>query len=375
MFRTYQVLFNRLLVALDGLIVITSFLCAWYIKFHSGWLAHGGHLPLRAYGPAILAGIPVFVAANGLAGLYRPMRAKSIWSEAYAIGKSAVIGLLVFMSVLYFVKMADFSRDVLTLFTACFVSLTLAERLTLRAGLRAMRARGFNQKFILIVGWNQAAERFVRTLEQQPWFGYRMLGYLSDPAGDRADKPGVPCIGTRGHLADVLRQHLVDQVVIALPRGEFSAIGQVIQHCEAAGIQSLILPDYFDLLPARPRFETFGDIPLIDTRYVPLDDAMNAALKRAFDIGFSLLVLIGLSPLFLAIAIGVKLSSPGPILYVQERVGKNRRVFKMYKFRTMYWNGRSGSATAQTASASPSGAGGTEERVGDTGDETAGATF
>ncbi|MCL6446039.1 MAG: exopolysaccharide biosynthesis polyprenyl glycosylphosphotransferase, partial [Alicyclobacillus sp.] len=116
------------------------------------------------------------------------------------------------------------------------------------------------------------------------------------------------------------------------------------------------------------------DIPLIDTRYVPLDDAMNAALKRAFDIVFSLLVLIGLSPLFLAIAIAVKLSSPGPVIYVQPRVGKNRRVFKMYKFRTMYWNGHTGEAVAETACASSSDACATEERATNSGDEDTGGT-
>lgn len=322
---------------LDALIVALSFVTAWYIKFYSGWLQHFGHKPFEAYRGAMLFGIVTFLVTNWITGLYRPMRAKSVFAESYAVGKSVVLGMFVLMAALYFTKMQEFSRDVLVLFAVAFAVLTLIERISIRMMLRNMRKRGFNQKHILIVGWNQAAERFVHTLEQQPWFGYRILGCVATHRTDEPSRFGVANIGSLDNLDAVLHQHVgVDQVVISLPRGEFSPISQVIAQCEAAGVQSLILPDYFDLLPARPRFETFGEIPLIDTRYVPLDDAVNASIKRVFDVVFSVFVLTVLSPLYLVLAIGIKLSSPGPIVFVQERVGKNRRPFKMYKFRTMF---------------------------------------
>lgn len=346
MFRTYQVFFNRMLMCLDAFIVAASFGVAWYVKFKSGWLAYSPHQTLFSYRGPILVGVVIFIISNGVAGLYRPMRAKSVFLEAYGVMKSAAVGLVIFMSVLYFAKMDDFSRDALLIFASTFVVLTLSERISIRLVLRAMRRRGMNQKFILIAGWNQAAERFVHTLEQQPWFGYRILGYVSQsPEGQptlHSSRSGVPCLGSLSEVARILSEQRVDQVVVALPKERFEAIGDVLEHCEAVGAQSLILPDYFDLLPARPRFETFGDIPLIDTRYVPLDDAMNATLKRAFDIIFSAVVMILLSPFFLALIAAVRLSTPGPVIFVQERIGKNRRMFKMYKFRTMRWEGMSG---------------------------------
>lgn len=337
MFRTYQELFRRLFIAGDAVIVIASFLMAWWLKFDSGWIPHAGHLPLLYYRGPLLIAVIVFVLANGVARLYEPMRAKSLFYEAYSVAKGVALGTVVLMATLYFAKMQEFSRDVIALFAGINFALMVGERIVVRSVLRSLRRRGLNQRFLLIVGWSPATRRFLEALEAQPWFGYRVIGYLRYE-GDDASRASVPCIGGIDDIRRVLEEHLVDQVVIAAPRERVGDLAEVISACEAVGVQSLILPDYFDLLPARPRFETFGDVPLIDTRHVPLDDAMNAFLKRAFDIAFSLLVLVGLSPLFVAIAIAVKLSSPGPVLYVQERVGKNRRTFKMYKFRTMYWD-------------------------------------
>lgn len=335
MFRTYQVLFNRLLMCLDALLIFLSIALAWYVKFDSGWLHHAAHLPFHHYRFPMLVAVVATVIGNAMSGMYRPMRAKSIWSEGYAILKGCLVGLLVLMSILYFNKLTDFSRDVLVLFAGFYVVLIVTERAVIRGVLHQLRRRGFNKRFILMVGWNHAAERFVDTLENQPWFGYHILGYLSDDKLAGGTHYGVSHIGPLERLQNMLREHLVDHVVIALPRHDFDSISSMIEQCESAGVQSLILPDYFDLLPARPRFESFGDMPLIDTRYVPLDDAVNATIKRVFDVAFSAAFLIVFSWLYALIAISVKLSSPGPAIFVQERIGKNRRPFKMYKFRTM----------------------------------------
>jgi Undecaprenyl-phosphate glucose phosphotransferase len=334
-FRTYQILFNRLLLFLDALIVFLSFLIAWYIKFNSRLLNSEVHLPFQSYMGAVLFGVVIFLLSNYLAGLYRPMRTLSVRAEFIAIIKSVIFGMLVFMSALYFVKMVHFSRDVLFLFDVMFISLLFIERFTIRMVLRAMRAKGFNQKFILLIGYNAAVNRFIHGLEFHPWFGYRIIGYLASGEESEEEPIELPCIGNIESLEQILQRNLVDHVVIALPRTKPKLMAQVTRVCDAQGIQSLILPDYFDLLPARPRFESFAGMPLIDTRYVPLDDALNAFLKRTFDIVLSLLVLVILSPVFLLIAVLIKVSSCGPVLYVQKRVGRNRHLFYMYKFRSM----------------------------------------
>lgn len=338
MFRTYQVFWNRLFQLIDAIIVVGSFLLAWDIKFHSGLLEYGGHLPLIDYLPVIILAVPFFLGSNWIAGLYKPMRSRTFWQETIAVVRSVVIGLLVFMSLLYVTHLDQFSRAVLILFAIFFSGFTYFGHMTIRMILRAMRRRGFNKKFVLIVGWTPAIRRFVDSLEHQPWFGYQILGFLSEEK-DEAFTDGIPRIGRIEDLQNTIQQHMIDHVIISLPKAEEHFIPDVIGTCEAFGIQSLIVPDYFDLLPANPRFESFAGMPLIDTRYVPLDDAVNAALKRGFDIIFSVLVLVLLSPVYLVVAIAVRRSTPGPVIFRQTRVGKNRRLFTMYKFRTMHYVG------------------------------------
>ena len=120
-----------------------------------------------------------------------------------------------------------------------------------------------------------------------------------------------------------------------MPLTVFSKYHQIIVACEKAGVRVSIVPDFYDILPATPYFERFGDLPVINVRDIPLDEYINRVLKRIFDIAFSLCAILVISPLLLFIALGVKLTSPGPILFKQERVGLNRRTFYMYKFRSM----------------------------------------
>lgn len=331
MFRTYQVFWNRLYQLMDAGIVVLSFAVAWYVKFRSDLLPYGGHYSFSYYLPIMVMAIPIFLFSNWSAGLYQPMRSRSFWRLTSVLLRSLTLGLLLFMSLLYFLHVTQFSRSVLAVFALAFTLLSYMKHLGFLSVMRTMRSRGYNRKFVVIVGWTSAARRFLKSIENHPWFGYHILGHVSD---DRLTE-SVPYLGQLEHLRDILEGHLVDYVLICLSRAEGVRMPQVIAECETYGVQSLIVPDYFDLLPANPRFESFAGMPLIDTRYVPLDDALNAVLKRSFDIVFSFVVLIVLSPVFAMVALLVKLSSPGPVLFKQERAGRNRRIFTMYKFRTM----------------------------------------
>ncbi|MFX4303570.1 undecaprenyl-phosphate glucose phosphotransferase [Alicyclobacillus tolerans] len=340
MFRTYQVFWNRMFQVIDACIVILSFFVAWRIKFDTGLLPYRGHEPLASFLPAILISLPLFWLANWIGGLYKPIRSRTFFQEGAALIRSLFFGMLFFMSLLYFLHLAQFSRAVLILFAVVYAALIVVERIAVRGALSLLRSRGFNKKFILLVGYTPATARFIEAMDAHPWFGYHVLGCVLPQGASfiTREKPALPVLDSIDNLGNVLHEHLVDHVLISLSRQDVSYLPHVMSVCEAHGVQSLILPDYFDVLPARPRFETFAGMPLIDTRYVPLDDALNAMFKRVFDILFSVLVLVGLSPLYLAIALAVKLTSPGPILFKQERVGKNRRLFTMYKFRTMVVN-------------------------------------
>lgn len=150
------------------------------------------------------------------------------------------------------------------------------------------------------------------------------------------DDTNPEAIGKVSELENVLNKYHVDEIIICLKLEEYNKIPYIIDISEKYGIRTYIVPDYFRYIPSKARVEELRGIPLINIRYSPLDEWTNRFVKRAFDIFVSLIGLIVCLPLFIIIAILIKLTSKGPILFTQERVGYNRRVFKMHKFRTMY---------------------------------------
>lgn len=336
MIRSYQALLNRILILLDAVTVAFAFFLAWFLKFQTGWFDSSDAIGKEGYILLAIVLIPVFLLANAMFGLYAPYRTRRLRLEFSRIAKSSFTAVLILMSILFFFKEIHVSRAMLAMFMALSFLLLSVERIGLRIFLRRLRAKGYNKKFMLIVGGGHLGQRVLQLMRDHREFGFEVIGFLDDrlyPSTPQIDN--VPVLGTINDLETVLERHLIDQVVMALPLDAHHKIGQIIAVSEKLGVQTLIIPDYFNYLPARPHFEEVGGIPMIDVRHVPLDEAINAGIKRAFDIVFSLAVLILLSPLLLAIAIGIKLTSPGPVFFVQERVGKNRRIFKMYKFRSM----------------------------------------
>jgi Undecaprenyl-phosphate glucose phosphotransferase len=166
-----------------------------------------------------------------------------------------------------------------------------------------------------------------------------ICGFIDDyTTGENGYILGEKVLGTTKDLTSILSECEVDEIIIALANSQYEKINRLIDECEYHGVKTQIIPDYFHIIPAKPFFDELDDIPLITTRYVPLDDGMNSFLKRLFDIIISAMILIFLSPLLLVIAIGVRVSSPGPIIYRQKRIGLHRKEFEIYKFRSMRVN-------------------------------------
>jgi Undecaprenyl-phosphate glucose phosphotransferase len=336
MIRTYQRLLNSILILLDASVIALSLITSWFFKFKSGLFPSGENIGFDQYILSLVFVIPTMILTNTFFQLYSSKRTKRLNLELVQIVKSVLVTLFVTMSVLFFIKEVHYSRSVLFgffVFSVCFLSV---ERILVRSVLRLMRKKGYNKKFLLIIGAGELGRRFLQLVRENNEFGYEVIGFLDDNEqvqGTRVDD--VLVLGGIDDLNTVCNEHLIDQVIVALPINVHFKLGKIIATCEKSGIQTLIIPDYFNYLPARPRFEEVGGIPVIDVRHVPLDEVINAMLKRAFDIVVSLLAIILFLPLMCIIAIGIKISSPGPVFFVQERVGKNRRIFKMYKFRTM----------------------------------------
>ncbi|MBP1934779.1 Undecaprenyl-phosphate glucose phosphotransferase [Ammoniphilus resinae] len=298
------------------------------------------HLSFTVYG--FWAGVyGTFAIATGyMVSFYVPKRRKRFAFEVGKVIQVHVISMLFLLSFLFLYKEVDISRAFLALFLAVNIIFILSFRLILKTGLKRFRRKGFNKQYILILGAGVLGRKFHDNVKSYPELGYEVVGFLDDylEVHLNEDKHRYkPIIGKVDQLSLILEERkLIDEVIIALPLSAHKKYRQIIGICEKAGVKALIIPDFYDYLPAEPSFDNFAGMPLINIRDIPLDEVSNRFWKRAFDIVFSLIAIMITLPIMILIAIGIKLTSPGPILFKQERVGLNRRMFKMYKFRSMH---------------------------------------
>ncbi|WP_339322504.1 undecaprenyl-phosphate glucose phosphotransferase [Paenibacillus sp. FSL W8-0194] len=337
MIRKNQEFLTQMYVLTDFVFIQFSFLLAWWLRFKSGWIPYEAPLPIETYAMWSFIYGAIAVLTGMLIALYSPKRKKRFADEFIKIVQVHAISIFVLLSLMFFVKEINISRSYLAIYMVSLVMFILFYRYILKVSLKVIREKGYNRQFVLIVGAGSLGKRFYQNLKQYPEMGYEVVGFLDDfqQWDSLEEKRYKPILGTVDDLEKVLEEVLIDEVIMALPLDAHSKYPKIINLCEKAGVRTLIIPDFFDYLPTRPYFDNFAGMPMINVRDIPLDLAGNRMFKRLFDIAFSLFAIVLTSPIMLAIAIGVKLTSPGPIIFKQERVGLNRRNFMMYKFRSM----------------------------------------
>jgi len=335
--RQNQRFLTQMYVLFDAAGMLTAFLLAYWIKFESDWLPGTAALPFSSY---LFWGLMYAILAVGVgyyAGLYKPRRRTKLSADVWKLGQVHLFGFVGLLSLLYFARQIHVSREFLGIFLGLNLALLIIYRFAVKLMLFRLRRAGYNKKYLLILGAGSVGRNFYKSLLQYPELGYEVFGFLDDNLTEHPPTgyPMPPILGGLDQLDEVLRRHLIDEVIVALPLAAHEKFAEIIETCDNAGAKTLIIPDYFDLLPARPYFDNFAGIPLINVRDIPLDELGNRLLKRTFDIVFSIAAIIVTSPIMLIAAIGIKLTSPGPVIFKQERMGLDRRTFIMYKFRTM----------------------------------------
>lgn len=337
MIRKNQRFLTQLYILTDFAFIQISFLLSWWLKFESGWIPYERPLPAEIYAFWSIAYGVIAAIVGVLLSLYIPKRKKRFADEVMKLMQVHVASLFVLLSLMFFVRQVDISRMYLAIYMVINVLSILLYRYFLKSSLKQLRKKGYNKQFVLIIGAGSLGRKFHDNLRQYPELGYETIGFLDDHAAwsDEEKLRYKPILGRVDQLEQILEAKLIDEVVLALPLTAHSRYARIIAICEKEGVRTLIIPDFFDFLPARPYFDNFAGMPLINVRDIPLDLTGNRLLKRAFDIVFSLFAIIITSPVMLLTAIGIKLTSKGPIIFKQERVGLNRRHFHMYKFRSM----------------------------------------
>lgn len=338
MIRENQRLFNLLMVLLDVFVVIVSLVIAWWLRFKTTMFGPiGGHLSYLSYILFLtFAVIPVYLILYFAFGLYKPRRTyKTIFSEATQIIKVNLVAFFILVAILFIINEPNFSRIMLFLLGIIASVLGIIERFAIRNFLKKIRSDNKNLKHILIVGDNDLAFTFARKIRSNPYLGFAISGFLGRHNRVGMEIEGSKIIGSFDDLDDILNKNNYDRVVLAIPLKYYYKIDELVESCERVGIKAEIIPDYIRYFPAQPSVDMIEDIPIINIRYVPLDDSFNKFLKYASDYLIAVIAIIITSPIMLITAIAIKLTSRGPIIFKQERIGYQGKPFKMYKFRSM----------------------------------------
>lgn len=342
MIKNNQQHFNRLHVVFDAIVVVLSYAFAWWLKFASGIVDREiGVLSFEFYMKALILIVPLYLFLYYAFNLYAPKRVQGRRLELSNIIMANTIGILIvfagfFLVLSYSEDAKNFSRSMFVYFYVINIVFEEIERLFIRAFLRSIRRRGYNQKHILLVGYSKAAEQYIDRIKQNPQWGYDVQGILDDNIARGTIYKGVKVIGSIGNLEYILPQNKLDEIAITLGLEEYYKLSKIVAECEKSGVHTKFIPDYGNIIPTRPYTEDLLGLPVINIRYVPLSNTFNALIKRLTDIIGAVICIIVFSPVMLTSAILVKTTSQGPLIFKQERVGLHNKPFKMYKFRTMY---------------------------------------
>ena len=338
MIKENQRILNIILVLIDVLMISVSLLCSIWLRFKTTLIGPlGGHLGFQSYLLFLtFAVIPVYLILYFAFGLYKPRRTyKNIFSEATQIIKVNILAFFTLVAILFIIHQPNFSRIMLFLLAIIATFFGIIERFIIRSVLKRLRVNNRNLKHILIVGDNDLAYTFARKIRENPYLGFTVSGFLGRSEHVGLEREGSRVIGAFKDLENVLEKNRYDRVVLAIPLKYYYRINELVESCEKFGIKAEIIPDYIKYFPAQPSVDMIEDIPIINIRYVPLDDEFNKFLKYLSDYIISIIAIIITSPIMIITAIAIKLTSPGPIIFKQERMGYNGKTFMMYKFRSM----------------------------------------
>jgi Undecaprenyl-phosphate glucose phosphotransferase len=248
------------------------------------------------------------------------------------IAKASSLGVVVLVAAMtFFFRGYDYSRLVILYFWVLSIVSVSVSRAVFREALRFARRRGYNLRYAVVVGSGGPAAEMVRRLRRRPDVGIQVLGVVNDA---KEEVESVKWLGSYDELRGVLDRQPVDVVFLAIPHEEYGRLGEILQEIGDEPVTIHFVPDIFGLASLRGGMEEFEGLPVIHLRESPLY-GWNFVLKRFMDLAFGGLALLVVLPAMGLIALAVRMSSPGPILYRQERMGLDGRRLSMLKFRTM----------------------------------------
>jgi Undecaprenyl-phosphate glucose phosphotransferase len=334
MLYRYSEIFRSILMISDLTLVAASWAFAYWLRFSTGWPAPQGVPEIEAYGYALAGILPLAFLTFRSRGLYLPQRTGSLIREV-----GGVISAISVTVVIVFAADAALrtwlSRSVIGLFAVLAAGSISASRVAGRGLLGHLRRKGYNLRYLVVVGAGELAAATIDSIHGHPEVGLRVLGVLSnDPSMAGQTIQGVRVAGDYSSVKQLLRKQRVDQVVIALPKEDSEYLEKILADLDDEVVTVRLIPDLLHVMTLRSSVEDLDGLPVINLRESPMV-GWAGIQKRIFDVAATSGVLLVAGPLMALIAVLLWITSGRPILFAQERMGLDGRVFRMLKFRTM----------------------------------------
>ena len=338
--KTQQIrnLYVITLVLLDALLVAVAFVLAYALRVSIPWPAEAQNMaPFRQYVGLLVVQIFSVVLSLAFYRQYYIPRAVSRVDQFYSVFGSVSIGTIISVAVsAFFFKgtalEVDYPRVMVIYAWLLAILLIMLGRAVHQLVRYRLRDRGIGKDRLLVVGTGDVARIIVQRILWSPQLGYELVGVV-DGAGV-TDFYGMPVLGGPEALPELIEEHDVDEVIIATPEEGHREVVRTISYCERGRVSIKVFPDIFQFVTTDAGIDDLGGLPLLTVR----DYAMRGYMlivKRLMDVVVAGVGLVALSPLMLLVAVAIKLESPGPVFFVQDRMGLDGRPFKLIKFRSM----------------------------------------
>ncbi|MHA2052192.1 MAG: sugar transferase [Candidatus Hodarchaeales archaeon] len=347
MLKEKDAVVRKAMILIDGITISIAFFLAYLLRQNlrvfyrfdlipSSQVVSDTVASLSEYLIILFVFVPIWCFMLHLNGLYRSTRTRKFFELLWMIIKSAALTGLILSTFVFLFRMGFVSR-IFFVFFMMFGSLFLiVERIAVFSVMQYARKRGYNHRRLLIVGSGRRASGIIDKINIHPEWGFKIIGAVNDdPSREVKMENGTKIIGTIDDFKEILQEDAIDQVVFVVPRSRLNYIEDAVNTCETLGTKATIAVDLFDLKIAKSNPTELDGIPLI-TFETTVAKEWQLFIKRGLDLIISGLSIFIFAPFLFITSILIKLTSSGPIIYKQHRLGLSGRKFELFKFRTMY---------------------------------------
>ena len=335
MLKRYHHIVGGVFRIVDACVIGAAWLASYWVRFDVRLIEVTKGFPKFETYSALTPWIMVlWLTVFSALGVYQSRRMLRRTHEVHALLRAHGVAILFFIALTYMFSEYRYSRAVMLYFGVLGALFLVIFRLGLRNGLRTIRRRGFNLRHVLAVGEGSAIETVIGRLEKFPELGLRVMGVVTHEGSPARTVGGKAVLGHFGEVGRLVQESRADKVLIALPRSQYGDMDRVLGALRDETVDIQLVPDIHEYVTLGCEIEDFDGLPIVNLNDSPLN-GWGAFAKRLTDIAVSTTALLLISPLMLLITIAVRLTSRGPVLYRQERMGLDGRTFQMLKFRSM----------------------------------------